>query len=188
VEQPVSRAEFEQLAAEVRYLRDREDILDAMVRYTRGADRLDRDLLISAYHEDATDDRGAFTGHREARAEWLFKFLETLGGTSHHISNFAIEIDGDVAHAESYVITTSWPQDESTATIGGARYLDRLERRAGKWAIAHRESVMDFNFTVPTADLPPAVLKGRRDRSDRSYVRPLGLSPEAQQRLAAGGR
>ena len=58
----MSEVDLAALAKEVRSLRDRADILDCMNRYTRGADRLDRDLLLSAYHEDATDDRGAFTG------------------------------------------------------------------------------------------------------------------------------
>lgn len=181
----MSDVDLAALARDVRYLRDRADILDCMSRYTRGADRLDRNLLLSAYHEDATDDRGAFTGGREARIDWLLKFLETLGHTSHHISNFTIEIDGDVAHAESYVLTTLMPKDGSTVTLGGARYIDRFERRCGEWRIAHRESVMDFSFTVPAGNLPPGALRGLRGPEDRSYARPLILSEAGLARLQA---
>lgn len=173
------------LAEDVRYLRDRADILDCMSRYTRGADRLDRDLLLSAYHEDATDDRGAFTGGREARVDWLLKFLRSVGHTSHHISNFSIEIEGDVAHAESYVLTTLLPQDGTTVTLGGARYIDRFEKRAGQWRIAHRESVMDFSLTAPAGAVPPAALRGIRGPEDRSYERPLELSEAGRARLQA---
>lgn len=178
--------DLEMLAADVRYLKDRTEILDCMNRYTRGADRLDRDLLLSAYHPDATDDRGAFTGGPEARVDWLLAFLGSVEHTSHHISNFTLDIQGDVAHCESYVITTLLPKGGETVTIGGARYIDRFERRASGWAIAHREAVMDFNFTSPTSDLPPRVLSGARDSSDRSYARPLTLSTEGATRMAAG--
>jgi hypothetical protein len=34
------------------------------MRYSRGIDRLDRDMLLSAYHPDAIDDHGMFVGRR----------------------------------------------------------------------------------------------------------------------------
>ena len=179
-------AELKALAADVRYLKDRADILDCMNRYTRGADRLDQDMMLSAYHEDATDDRGAFTGGPKARVKWLFDYLSSLDHTTHHISNFTIDIDGDVAHCESYVITTLMPKGSQVATLGTARYIDRMERRKGEWRIAHREAVMDFMFTVPTAQMHPNVMTGMRDRSDRSYARPLELTPEGEARMRAG--
>ena len=182
----MSETDLAALAADVRYLKARADILDCMNRYTRGADRLDRDLLLSAYHPHATDDRGAFTGGVEARVDWLLAYLRTLRHTSHHISNFTIEIEDDVAHCESYVITTSLPKNEDTVTLGGARYIDRFERIDGRWAISHREAVMDFTVTTPASGLPPQVLQGARDRSDRSYDRPLNLSAEGEARMRAG--
>lgn len=174
------------LERSVRRLQDRADILDCMNRYTRGADRLDRELLLSAYHPDATDDRGAFTGGPEARVDWLLAFLRTLDHTSHHISNFTFDIDGDVAHCESYVITTLLPKGSETATIGGARYIDRFERRAGDWRIAHREAVMDFTFTANNDGIPPRAMHGLRGTTDRSYARPLELSAEGKARMDAG--
>jgi hypothetical protein len=179
-------AELQALAADVRYLKDRAEILDCMNRYTRGADRLDRDLFLSSYHDDATDDRGAFTGNPRQRVDWLFEYLATLDHAAHHISNFTLEIDGDVCHAESYVITTTVPAGSKSVTMGTARYLDRLERRNGEWKIAHREGVFDFVFTVPTSENHPGVAAGKRDASDRSYARPLDLTPEAAARIRAG--
>ena len=44
----MSEADLAALAADVRYLKDRAEILDCMNRYTRGADRLDRELMLSA--------------------------------------------------------------------------------------------------------------------------------------------
>jgi hypothetical protein len=176
--------DLQALAREVRYLRDRLDIQDCIVRYCRGVDRFDIELIKSAYHADALDDRGAFVGHPREYIEWLLPILEPAGGTSHNVSNFSCEIDGDTAHADTYVITFVWMKDGSAVLLGGARYIDRLERRDGKWAIAHREAVMDFTFKADTTPLPPGALLGSRGPDDRSYLRPLGLSEDAQRRWA----
>jgi SnoaL-like domain len=175
-------ASIEKLASDIRFVRDRIDIMDCINRYCRGVDRFDIDLIRSAYHDDAMDDRGAFVGHPTEYIKWLLPILEDAAGTSHNVSNISCEIDGDTAHAESYVITCVWSKDGASVLMGGARYIDRLERRDGKWAIAHREAPMDFTFRAATQQLPPNALGGSRDRHDRSYVRPLGLSADAQRR------
>ena len=118
--------------------------------------------------------------------QWLFDYLSSLDHTTHHISNFTIDIEGDVAHCETYVLTTLLPRGTAEATVGTARYIDRMERRNGEWRIAHREAVMDFMITMPTAPMHPNVLTGSRDRSDRSYARPLELTPEGAARMRAG--
>jgi hypothetical protein len=173
---------IEKLAGEIRYVRDRLDIIDCINRYCRGVDRFDIDLIKSAYHSDALDDRGAFVGHPTEYIAWLLPILENAAGTSHNVSNISCEIDGDTAHAESYVITCVWSKDGGSVLMGGARYIDRLERRQGAWALAHREAPMDFTFRADTQQLPPRALTGLRTSNDRSYVRPLDLSPDARQR------
>jgi hypothetical protein len=174
--------DLEALARDVRYVRDRMDIMDVIHRYCRGVDRFDIELLKSAYHADAMDDRGAFVGHPREYIEWLLPILEHAGGTSHNVSNISCEIDGDTAHTETYVVTFVWTKEGTSVLLGGARYIDRLERRAGLWAIAHREAVMDFTFRAETTPLPPGALVGSRWPEDRSYLRPLGLSPDATRR------
>ena len=171
-----------QLAADVRYVRDRFDIIDCINRYCRGVDRFDVEMIASAYHADAKDDRGAFVGHPKEYIAWLLPILQGAAGTSHNVSNITCEIDGDTAHTDSYVITFVWNKDGTAVLLGGARYIDRLERRDGVWAIAHREAVMDFTFKTDTMPLPPGALTGVRGPEDRSYLRPLDLSPDAKRR------
>ena len=43
--------------------RSREAIREAAMRYSRGVDRLDAELMKSAYWPDATDDHGRFVGN-----------------------------------------------------------------------------------------------------------------------------
>jgi SnoaL-like domain len=183
----------EGLAAQVRRLSDRAEIEDCIQRYCRGADRLDRELLISAYHDGATDDRGeAFTGSPAQFADWLFPQLRTLDGSAHVVCNTLSEVDGDVAHAESYVIFQVWrharDEQEGFASMGTARYVDRLERRGGVWGIVHRECLMDAVFRAALGAQLPGGLYGRRDREDRAYARPLEPTPEAARRLETRGR
>ncbi len=175
--------DIEALAKEVRYLRDRFDIQDAIHRYSRGIDRLDPPLLESAYHPDAIDDRGPFVGSPPEFVAWVFPHVGGAGGTSHNISNITCEIDGDEAHTETYITFAVWAADGKTVTVGGGRYLDRLERRQGVWGIIRRETIMDYVFQSPSNPLPQDALKGRRDKADRSYLRPLDLSADARRRL-----
>jgi hypothetical protein len=56
--------------SKLRYLIDRQAILDCLTRYCRGVDRFDRDLLLSAYHPDATDNHGVFIGSPVQFAAW----------------------------------------------------------------------------------------------------------------------
>ena len=42
---------------------DKQAIQDVLVRYCRGVDRCDLEMLRSAYWEDATDDHGSLSGN-----------------------------------------------------------------------------------------------------------------------------
>lgn len=69
-----------------------------------------------------------------------------------------------------------------TARTVGGRYLDRLERRDGAWAIAERTYVLDWNSNVDsTVDRDGSyfgeLARGRTDRSDDSYALFAGLRP-----------
>lgn len=164
------------LEAQVRYLADRQAILDCIYRYARGVDRDDMDLLTSAYHDDAVDDHGFYLGNARGLGEWVFDSHKDAPASQHHITNHYVEIDGDAAHAETYYIAINRAA-EGKAGISTGRYIDRFERRDGRWAIAARTVV---NESVLTADVDPlneVALKSfapfSRDRTDLSYERPL---------------
>jgi hypothetical protein len=60
----------EELERAVVALQDRQAIQDVLMTYSRGIDRLDRELLLSVYHDDAIDDHGVFVGSPEEFADW----------------------------------------------------------------------------------------------------------------------
>jgi hypothetical protein len=166
-------------------LRSRAEILDCVYRCARGVDRLDRDLVLSAYHPDAVDDHGTFVGSPEGFVDYFFDLHRRAHhSTSHIINNHLCELDGEVAHAESYYIFASMNAYGPPVTLAGGRYVDRFERRDGRWAIAVRKCVPAWN-TTPDAAVSVAMRAAfaqvghvSRDRDDLSYERPLTVAPE----------
>jgi SnoaL-like domain len=141
-----------EISGQLRQLTDRMEIHDCMQRYARGIDRQDRALLRSAYHDDAVDDHVGFV------------------------------VNGDEAHAETYYLFVGTDRDPANhMTISGGRYVDRLERREGRWAIVDRVCVVEWNADSTSliteeviAMLADADIKGAaHGRHDPSYERPL---------------
>jgi hypothetical protein len=158
---------------------DRQEILDCLLRYCRGVDRFDRELVLSAYHPDAIDDHGAFVGKPSAFVDWAFGYHREHQVSHHHmIFNTSIELDGDVAHTETYWQFFGENRVKPNILAIG-RYIDRFERRDGRWAIAARVCVSECVNRIEEAVIAPGQRAGHpahpstRDRSDISYQRPL---------------
>lgn len=167
-------------AKRLRELCDRQDILDCIHRYCRAVDRFDREMLLSVYHPDAIDDHGHFVGGPEAFADWAFDYHRQYQECTHHVvTNHTCELAGDVAHTETYWLF-SGRNKGAPPSIHFGRYLDRFERREGRWAIAARACMIEWHASL--GDLPApaeqlaaerAVGAATRDRADLSYLRPL---------------
>jgi hypothetical protein len=166
--------------ARLAHLLDRQDILDCMVRFSRGMDRFDRDVFLSAFHPDAVIAAGEFVGDPVSLYDWARRLHDRgQSGTHHNLLNHSCDIDGDLAHTETYYLFVGRNRDD-TNWIAGGRYIDRLERRAGYWKIALRTNAIEWSGVVPSlpipfADVPGIHLNGAasRSRDDPSYQRPL---------------
>lgn len=119
----------------------RAEITDVLYRYCRGIDRRDWDLLRSCYHDDAYDDHGSLVGPIDEFIRISKPFADRVAATVHFMGNVLIEVDGDVARAESYVVAYhAYEHEDGTSRHDNwaIRYLDRFERRDGTWKIAYR--------------------------------------------------
>jgi SnoaL-like domain len=181
--------DLEELRRDVQYLKDRSAILDCIMRHSRGCDRHDVDLISEAYHEDSVDEHGFATNVGPEYGEWAnSSHAATSEVHTHNITTHSCEIDGDVAHAESYVIVVLLGRGGRNAQFISGRYLDRLERRSGEWRIALRRSTVEVMFVADASVLQSSFfkekgyIKGSRDRHDLSYQRPLQLEAEAPHR------
>jgi hypothetical protein len=165
----------------IRVLADRQAIHDCLMTYCRAVDRLDRELLLEVYHPDAVEDHGVFVGDREGFADWVIGYhARAQHGTQHVITNHVCDLDGDVAHCETYYMFAAMNVDGSPLTLTGGRYIDRFERREGRWAIALRKVVSDWWGQPGEAALSAegrkvlnAGVSSSRSRADTSYDRPL---------------
>ena len=191
----------ENLEKIVEELRDRQAIQDLLATYSRGVDRLDRELLLSVYHPDAIDDHGVFIGTPEEFVDWAIA-MHTAAHLSHQhcVLNHTCDLDGEVAHTETYFMFVAMNRAGVPMATTGGRYIDRMEKRNGRWAIAARVCIRDW---APLQEIPDsldqskmtvvqnqddalrAILRGgpqpSRDRHDVSYQRPLTIPPERVQ-------
>ena len=166
---------------------DQQAIRDVLIRYTRGIDRMDVDLVRSTYHPDAHDDHGAYQGGVDGFLEWVEQALSYFDSTMHFIGNQLVEIDEadlDRAHAESYCVAyhrrrarlgaNGVPDEPGHDLVTALRYVDRMERRGGEWRIADRRCVFDWTRRDPIVgewEQGPEVLQGRRHHTDPVYDR-----------------
>lgn len=172
--------ELAQLRRDVRQLQDRQAIADCIAAHARGCDRHDVELLTGTYHADGVDVHGATVNAGPDYAAWANGVHAASSANHlHNITTQSCEIDGDEAHAESYVLVTLLSPDSTVATVMCGRYLDRLERRDGTWRIAVRHATVELAYTADARLLQAPFFTeqgyepGTRDRRDRSYARPL---------------
>jgi hypothetical protein len=182
--------EFRDLVEQVRRMSDRQAIIDCIYRYARGLDRHDDEVLSSAFHPDAIDNHGSWVSGVDEFVAWAnHECHDPYRAHSHNITTNSVEITGDTAHAESYLIFVLHRKDGNSVLVGGGRYIDRLDKRDGEWKISLRRLVMDWRFeadaTIWHQDTRPYP-RGTWDRDDASYQRPLTLPDELAARVRAG--
>jgi ketosteroid isomerase-like protein len=161
----------------------RDEIREVLACYARGVDRADADLLKSCYHPDAIEEHGGnYTGNAHEYVDGAVPRIRQMGAMQHLLGSSHIEFDGEVAWVETYVWTFArFTRDGiSTDTITAGRLFDRFERREGRWRIARRRTIFDWNHDTPSSEgwclglfdpARPGMHLARKDRADLSYDR-----------------
>jgi len=164
---------------------DRQEIEQLLFRLTRSFDRRDADLMKSCYWPEAVEElEDIITGQFQYNGNaWEFVPMAMQGfsffnKTFHRLSNILIELDGDKATAETYIVAYHQFTDEDgneKEQFVGARQMYKFEKRNGEWKIMHRLSIWEYNqnlnSTARWIDL--SKVDGRyiskRDKTDVSY-------------------
>ena len=132
---------------------DRESIRDCLYRYCRGIDRLDVDLMLSAYWPDATDEHGNFLAtSAQEFVDHAVPILQSMDLTTHFLGNILIDIQGDAAFVESYIQAfhrMSRADGTRYDHMSSSRFIDQMERRDEEWRIKRRVVVRDWFREFP---------------------------------------
>ncbi|HKT72552.1 MAG TPA: nuclear transport factor 2 family protein [Steroidobacteraceae bacterium] len=172
---PVSAETIFQIVDEVR---SRQQIQDQLHTWTRGADRIDLELMQSAFHPGANINYGYSNGPVEEFLPWVVKFhSEDLVATSHVIGNVLVKLDGEQATSEAgvYCCLRYKGREGLGDLIVAGRYVDKWARRSGVWRIFDRTSILDWYRTqevIRSSEVDPwvkQVTEGLRSRADISY-------------------
>jgi SnoaL-like domain len=153
-----------------------EAIRQAALRYCRGVDRLDAGLMLSAYHDGATDDHGVFVGSAVDLCARVMQSHRRYEATMHCVLNHAIDIaDDSHATGEVYNVTYLLRTADGGRVLDTwwGRYLDEYECRDGRWAIVRRVCVHEWTRTEPLGVAMPIEAQlfrqGHEDRGVSQY-------------------
>ena len=131
----------------IQELVDKAAIRELMMKYARGIDRRDLDLIAYGFTPDA------HTNYDDGEQQGLEEIISCLrtatsrfDRSTHFMGDQEIQISGDTADVETYAIdyllyTIEAKQYQS---IGGPRYQDKMVRRDGRWLVQHRSLLTDW--------------------------------------------
>ena len=162
-------SDIAELARRVDELASREEIRELLYTYARGVDRADAAGAKEVYHPDAMDVHwDSFTGNGREFIDHITAAVRTVHSVMHEINNPIIDLQGERAFVESRY-TSRVRVDVEGAPAGcwvehlaNGRYLDVMERRDGRWRIAHRRLVKEGSRVAFIANQPV----GRRRRPE----------------------
>lgn len=156
-------------------LQAKQAITEQLYNYCRSMDRIDNELGKAVWHPDGTADFGEI--YQGSGAGWINHVSVVHATTclthSHMVGNIIIRVAGKTAASECYVHAILQSADGAKRIqrdIRG-RYLDRWSERQGRWAIDHRQLVIDLSASLEvTGDGFMFQPWGTRDRTDPSYA------------------
>jgi len=151
------------------------EIHRVLLRYCRGVDRADEAVIAACFHPDARDDHGNWLADGASVARHIVDVIRP--GTAramHFMGNALIEVEGDTAFAESYILAFRAFDRDGVAhnRTRAVRFIDRFERRDAQWRISERVVVDEWSRVdqvVETLEGATHLLYGAKDRSDAVY-------------------
>jgi hypothetical protein len=180
-------------------------ILDNELQYTRALDRHEEALIPQSFWPDAKVSYGELVTIPDL-GPWANEGHSRSAAHQHHVTTLNLDVSGDTAHEEGYILFSSDMKRDTSfdtegaptpgralkgalTTLGTGRYVNRYERRDGAWRMIVHEYVNDVSMRLEPVDLCATGCLGRWDTSDISYARPLqALSVEERRARAELGK
>jgi len=152
-------------------------IMNGLLSYTRGIDRLDPDAIIAAFHPGALLEGyqvDSFVPIEDFALPVVERLRKRYSSTQHRLSNTKIDFNDDGAIAESYILAyhvqpASEDSQDKLWTFSG-RYIDYFEHRNDEWRISKRFLRSDWTKIETIEEkMPNKFIPGARDKSDPIY-------------------
>lgn len=161
----------------IQALVDKHEIVEVIgPRYGRALDWLDEAALKECFHADGWVDYGFFVGNAHDWCAVVLPIERQSVHRFHYTFNPLVDIHGDRADAESNSVAGARMPNGAggfNQSFYGSRYLDKLERRDGRWKILERRVLLEFAQQLPSAGSPDGSLKGLELVSGFSSSHPL---------------
>lgn len=161
-------------------------ITEQIYNYCRGLDRMDLELALAVWHEDGTADFSSGGSKDAGLAKTAIPIRDHFARAwgyrlqflchSHQATNILINVRGYQARSETASIAVLQRRLEDgriAQDVYWGRWLDSWSQRDGRWAIDHREAVLDCympSIIDGSAFNDSDDAKSRRDKSDPSYA------------------
>lgn len=153
-------------------LEARTAIEDCLKRFARAVDRQDWKAAREAYHDGAFDDHGFFKGPPDAFLAHIARLHAVQDHSMHFNTNVLMEFESkERAFVETYVLVLQRFQDRRVTA--SARYLDRFEKRGGRWAVTHRTLVFGDTISEPLKEpvrFPEGFAEQKHSMQDPLYA------------------
>jgi ketosteroid isomerase-like protein len=160
------------------HVSDEEAVRRVLIRYCHLVDARDAaGIAREIFTEDAVDDMG-FHGEpavgRDGIEAMFVRSNETTEASAHFITNWVIDVDGDTAQTDTYVIGWTWLHSSSHegrlrpadfVTVGN--YRDQFRRTPEGWRISRRDYRALGPGSVGIGELPGAYAGAGGVRPDR---------------------
>jgi len=133
--------------ATLAWLRDREVIKDLYDRYAYGVDSIDMELVRSVFHPDCVVVGTMEEGTIDEYLDGLVEGLRAYQATMHFKGNQYVELDGDEAFVETWVLGHHMeaPGSPIDHLVLGLRYQDDLVRVGDDWKIIRRRAAKQWH-------------------------------------------
>ena len=136
----------------VQVLLDKAEITEVLTRYMRAIDRGDIATLRSSYAPGATEEHGGiYSGPAQGYIDTIERALTNPRMVATHtISNLLIEVSGESAFSEHYVLALTRVKSDGVVSdsLVATRIIDNLTRHEGRWRIARRRLRFDWVHDV----------------------------------------
>lgn len=127
-----------------KYVADRIELMDVMLKYAKGVDERDLELYRSVFADDVeVVGFGADTFHgADAWSAYVKQALMQYGPTQHMLGPQLATISGDTAHCRTDVQALHYMKDKPTTTLMlWATYVTDMKRIGGSWKIQRHQLV-----------------------------------------------